>query len=171
MRLILLEARTRKKSIGRNPNSTVCNCVQSDHSDILEPPPHISCQKLCKWRNVAILWILWINSRIASVRLAPAPEAFKARSKGWDWSMGSIQDPCYVGLPYKLKRLLAGWWVEQKPLRWNVWFGLMSMQCSLLWPFWGASFIKGRVKQACFNMYVGYIHAQRRCARFLVEFN
>ena len=32
-------------------------------------------------------------------------------------------------------------------------FGLMSMQCSLLWPFWVASFIKGRVIQACFNLY------------------
>ena len=32
-------------------------------------------------------------------------------------------------------------------------FDLMSMQCSLLWPFWVASFIKGRVKQACFNLY------------------
>ena len=26
-----------------------------------------------------------------------APEAFKARSRGWDWSMGSIQDPWYAG--------------------------------------------------------------------------
>ena len=27
------------------------------------------------------------------------------------------------------------------------------MQCSLLWPFWVASFIKGQVKEACFNLY------------------
>ena len=32
-------------------------------------------------------------------------------------------------------------------------FCLMRMYCSLLWPFWVASFTKGRVKKACFNLY------------------
>ena len=58
-----------------------------------------------------------------------------------------------ISKSYKLKRLLVRRWVAHKALRWNVFFGLMSMQCSLLWPFWVASFIKGRVKQACFNLY------------------
>ena len=32
-----------------------------------------------------------INNRMVGKALAP--ETFKVRSKGWNWSMGSIQDP------------------------------------------------------------------------------
>ena len=33
----------------------------------------------------------FFNNRMVGVALAP--ETFKVGSKGWDWSMGSIQDP------------------------------------------------------------------------------
>ena len=34
---------------------------------------------------------LFFNNRMVGVALAP--ETFKVGSKGWDWSMGSIEDP------------------------------------------------------------------------------
>ena len=38
-----------------------------------------------------LMKVSFINNRIAGVRLALG--AFKARSKGWDWSRGPIQEP------------------------------------------------------------------------------
>ena len=71
----------------------------------------------------------------------------------------------YYSHAYKLKRWLKSRWVaQQEALRWNVCFCLMHIQCSFLWPFWVAPSIKGRVKQACFNLY------EWKAYRILTEF-
>ena len=43
------------------------------------------------------------------------------------------------------KRFVEPWKVALKALRWNVLFYMMENQCSLLYPFWVASFMKGQV--------------------------
>ena len=45
-----------------------------------------------EWLALAVTLMLILNNN-RKVGKALATEAFKAGSEGWDWSMGSIQDP------------------------------------------------------------------------------
>ena len=49
--------------------------------------------------------VSFFNNRMGAMRLAPG--AFKARYRGWDKSMGSIQDPWYATLHPRAARSRA----------------------------------------------------------------
>ena len=89
-------------------------CLSAEDDTIVDLDPHqktdsysnnsyVEVLQVCCYRPLAITSL--INNRIAGSRINRGP--FEVGFKGWDWSMGSIQDPWYAGFHPRTARTRA----------------------------------------------------------------